>query len=204
MDVCHTSIRFHRFLAAVGPIALLLSVLQVEGAPDPASDRRSFVSRPAVLYDDLMMMEKMEGEGRAVITVEDGRIADVRMSKSTGHPYLDARAIAWIRARWQPSSGMSGKFTLPVVFKLPKSSSVTQSYRRLDPMFDIGKARGAERQGKVAVTASNGKITKIRLLTSMGNRVLDQKAIDWIRTHWIAPRGYTGTTELPFSLRFEE
>jgi hypothetical protein len=179
----------------------LLTTIEANGPVNVAGDRSVFVSRPNVPYDDLMFMQGMEGEGTAVIKIDNGRIATVRMAKSTGNAYLDARAIAWIQARWQPSKGASGTFKMAVSFQLGKSDA---SYRRLDPIFNIGRTNGAQWQGKVAVTASNGKITKVGLLTGTGSKDLDQKAIDWVRMNCVAPRGFTGTSEIPLALRWRK
>jgi len=114
-------------------------------------------------------------------------------------PYDDLMFLQGMEG--EGTKGASGTFKMAVSFQLGKSDA---SYRRLDPIFNIGRTNDAQWRGKVAVTASNGKITKVRLLTGTGSRDLDQKAIDWVRMNCVAPRGYTGTSELPLALRWRK
>jgi TonB family protein len=76
------------------------------------------IARPKVPYDNMMYVRRYEGSGMVSVMVSAGRVVDVQITKSTGISYLDAKARAWIRGNWKFAPDASGKFDLPIIFKL--------------------------------------------------------------------------------------
>lgn len=96
----------------------------VRGSPTGVAGGRGgsagdFTSRPNPQYDNLALTRHYEGQGRAKIVYENGRILDVQVTSSTGVSYLDTRSVMWVKANWRVKSGASGTATLPVIWKLP-------------------------------------------------------------------------------------
>jgi protein TonB len=61
----------------------------------------------------------LEGEVRLLLILEDdGRIADVSIAASSGHPVLDKAAIRAAYAMGRADGARSREFILPVVFRL--------------------------------------------------------------------------------------
>ena len=80
-----------------------------------------FTSRPNPQYDNLALTRHYEGQGRAKIVYENGRVLDVEITSSTGVSYLDTRSVMWIKANWHVKAGASGTATLPIIWTLPKA-----------------------------------------------------------------------------------
>jgi protein TonB len=77
--------------------------------------------RPEYPYE--ARRQKITGSGRAVMSVDpgSGSVTDVRMSTSTGSPFLDNAAIAGFR-RWRFKPGSVSTVTCPVTFTLSGAS----------------------------------------------------------------------------------
>lgn len=61
----------------------------------------------------------LEGDVRLLLILEDdGRIADVSIAASSGHPFLDKAAIRAAYAMGKVDGALSREFILPVVFRL--------------------------------------------------------------------------------------
>jgi protein TonB len=77
--------------------------------------------RPEYPYE--ARRQKITGSGAAVMSVDSGtgNVTDVRMSTSTGSPFLDNAAIAGFR-RWRFKPGSVSTVTCPVTFTLSGAS----------------------------------------------------------------------------------
>jgi periplasmic protein TonB len=81
------------------------------------------VSTPRPEYPFEARRQKITGSGLAVLSVDaaSGNVKDVRMSQSTGSPFLDNAAIAGFR-RWRFKPGSVSTVTCPVTFTLSGAS----------------------------------------------------------------------------------
>jgi hypothetical protein len=77
----------------------------------------TFISRPNPPYDNMMITRNYEGIGQASIRVSKGQMVSIALIRKTGVPYLDSRAVEWIRSAWRPSPEAEGTFTFAVVFR---------------------------------------------------------------------------------------
>lgn len=96
----------------------------LRGSPNGVAGGRGgsagdFTSRPNPSYDNLALQRRYEGQGRAKIVFENGRILDVEIVSSTGVSYLDTSSVRWIKANWRVKAGASGTVSLPIIWKLP-------------------------------------------------------------------------------------
>jgi protein TonB len=122
--------------------ALLKNTLDTEDAPEavktltrpPVPEKPSAKLRPNikrevqvaqkkisknVFYPSEAIARGIEGEVRLIITLtDDGRIADVNIAASSGHPILDNAAIKAAYATGKLSGATSRELILPVIFRL--------------------------------------------------------------------------------------
>ena len=88
------------------------------GVPNGKGGQKGgFLSRPHMPIDNMIITRKWFGRGTASVTCADGRITGVEITSSTGFPYCDKRAQAWILAQWKCAPGTTGRFNVPIVVK---------------------------------------------------------------------------------------
>ena len=68
--------------------------MQSSGAEVPPS----FVSRPLPQYPEHLLLQRIEGVVRLVVTVQrDGRVASARVYRTSGYPEMDESALRTVR-----------------------------------------------------------------------------------------------------------
>ena len=80
---------------------------------------QGYGKQPAPIYPYTAIRGRQAGEVTIFFIVkEDGRVAGVKVEKSSSWPLLDESALSTVRNRWRFPPGAVGRYRIPFVFKL--------------------------------------------------------------------------------------
>jgi TonB family protein len=139
-------------------------------------------------------------EAKLLITVEKGTIKSVAIKQSTGFKAADDDIADWIRTKWHfrpgitRTIGQSIYISAPMAY-LPGGRTLTRPLTLTKR--DLGKDVTISTERLLIRTdIDQGRITKISVLKSTGDRELDAAAVRWVKENW-ALSSKSGVFETP-------
>jgi hypothetical protein len=126
---------------------------------------------------------------KVLITVENGAIKSVVTKQSTGLKAADDDVADWVRTKWRFRPGITGTFNFPVYIN--SNAVLLRGGETLERPLTLTKGQlgkdvaiSTERL-VIRTDIDQGRITKIGVLKSTGDRKLDAAAVRWVKENLI-------------------
>ncbi|CAB4242734.1 Periplasmic protein TonB [Methylacidimicrobium sp. AP8] len=83
-----------------------------------AAPRVGDANTPKPPYPYEAAMRRYQGTVELSLTIQQGRLLDVEVVRSSGFGILDSTARQWIRQHWRLPANLSGTYTIPIIYRL--------------------------------------------------------------------------------------
>jgi TonB family protein len=128
-----------------------------------------------------------------------GRVSECHVVRSSASAYLDAYGSAFIRDNWIFPSLRNLTVELPLSFVLDGTSQKTPESFPAPPYYTSDSAAGT--LTLVVTFGTDGWVSQCVVSRSTGNTALDNRTMEWVKTHW-HDIAYAGQTiQAPFEFR---
>jgi hypothetical protein len=139
-------------------------------------------------------------EAKLLITVEKGTIKSVATKQSTGFKAADDEIADWIGTKWRFQPGTTRTINQSIYISapmalLPGGRTLTRPLTLTKGELGKGVTISTERL-LIRTDIDQGRITKISVLKSTGDRKLDAAAVRWVKENW-ALSSKSGIFETP-------